>query len=200
TAEGRAMVARSRRVPPAIARQVAREERVMRETTRDVARRHIAEIVRYCLGPENVQYSSKTELRFGSKGSISVEIGEGDNQGAWWDHEHQRGGGPFELMYEHGGCSRGDERKWLIHNIGLELPPTSENGLSVSTDMSTRPERCYLKWCGSAIQRTSGSAATPNNVAGASRGAAWSPTAHRNSWPHSLKPGSTSSRARKMPI
>jgi len=94
------------------------------ETTRDVARRHIAEIARYCLGPENAKYSSKTELRFGNKGSISVEIGEGDNQGAWWDHEHQRGGGPFELMYEHGGGARGDERKWLAHNIGIELPPT----------------------------------------------------------------------------
>jgi putative DNA primase/helicase len=97
---------------------------MMRETTRDVARRHIAEIARYCLGPENARYSSETELRFGNKGSISVEIGDGDNQGSWWDYEHQCGGGPYELMYKHGGCCRGDERKWLTHNIGLELPPT----------------------------------------------------------------------------
>src|ERR1700730_15380252 len=124
-AEGRPHAAKSRRATPAIPRQVAREARMMRgETTRDVARRHIAEIARYCLGPENNKYSSKTELRFGNKGSISVEIGEGDNQGSWWDHEHQCGGGPYELMYKHGGCCRGDERKWLIHNIGLELPPT----------------------------------------------------------------------------
>jgi hypothetical protein len=27
-------------------------------------------------------------------------------------------------MYKRGGCCRGDERKWLTHNIGLELPPT----------------------------------------------------------------------------
>jgi len=54
---GRAVAARSRRVPPAIARRVAREARMTRgETTRDVARRHIAEIARYCLGSENAKY------------------------------------------------------------------------------------------------------------------------------------------------
>ena len=49
------------------------------------------------LGKPNEALSSKSQLRFGNKGSLSVEI-NGPKTGQWFDHEEGIGGGPLELI------------------------------------------------------------------------------------------------------
>ncbi|MGH7156012.1 MAG: hypothetical protein ACREF3_18960 [Acetobacteraceae bacterium] len=52
----------------------------------------IEPVARHLLGEPNRHLSSRTELRFGTNGSISVEIA-GDRCGQWYDHESKCGGG-----------------------------------------------------------------------------------------------------------
>ena len=54
-------------------------------------------IARALLGAPNDDLSTKDRLRFGSHGSLSVEVG-GDNKGRWFDHEESVGGGMLELI------------------------------------------------------------------------------------------------------
>jgi hypothetical protein len=51
------------------------------------------------LGESNKKLSSRNELRYGAKGSLSVKIG-GDRQGQWKDFESGEGGGMISLISE----------------------------------------------------------------------------------------------------
>lgn len=57
--------------------------------------RHCAEAVaRTLLGEPNHRLSSKTELRFGNRGSLAVDL----KKGTWFNHETNEGGGVRELV------------------------------------------------------------------------------------------------------
>ena len=47
---------------------------------------HSKEIALALLGEENKRLSSAYELRYGNKGSLSVDL----NKGTWFDHEAER--------------------------------------------------------------------------------------------------------------
>jgi hypothetical protein len=65
-------------------------------------RPHIETIVRALLGEPNRQLSTRQTLRFGTNGSLVVEI-SGRKAGRWYSHEEKRGGGPWDLLTERGG-------------------------------------------------------------------------------------------------
>lgn len=56
--------------------------------------REIEAVARQLYGEPNKRLSGKTELRFGSNGSLSVDI----KGGRWYDHEHGCGGNVLELV------------------------------------------------------------------------------------------------------
>jgi hypothetical protein len=73
-------------------------------------------VARELLGAENKNLSSPTELRFGSKGSLSIHLANG----TWFDHEADQGGGVVELVQcERGGTKR-DAISWLETHGHLE--------------------------------------------------------------------------------
>ncbi len=49
-------------------------------------------VARHLLGEPNRHLSSKEQLRFGTNGSLAVEIG-GEKAGTFYDHEHDVGRG-----------------------------------------------------------------------------------------------------------
>jgi hypothetical protein len=54
--------------------------------------------------------SSKTELRFGGHGSLSIDLAKG----TWYDHESQEGGGVLDLVRAHAGLTETrDVMAWL---------------------------------------------------------------------------------------
>ena len=55
----------------------------------------IGDLARELLGEPNRELSTPTQLRFGTHGSIAVEL-EGDDAGRWFDHEHGIGGAGIE--------------------------------------------------------------------------------------------------------
>ncbi|MCX2979749.1 hypothetical protein EYC98_02600 [Halieaceae bacterium IMCC14734] len=60
----------------------------------------IEAIAQALLGEPNAKLSSKSELRFGNRGSLSVNL----DDACWFDHEQSMGGGPADLvMFAKGG-------------------------------------------------------------------------------------------------
>ena len=51
-------------------------------------------VARELLGEPNRAMSSAKELRFGKRGSISVDL----EKGTWFDHETQEGGGVLDMI------------------------------------------------------------------------------------------------------
>ena len=62
-----------------------------------------AEVAVYCCRDPNRAMSTPRELRFGRKGSLSVEIA-GDRAGVWFDHETGEGGDLLALIQHVTGC------------------------------------------------------------------------------------------------
>lgn len=78
---------------------------------------HMEATARKLLGDPNAQLSSKTELRFGSNGSVSVDL----EKGCWNDHENQRGGGVLSLIERETGAKGSDAVNWLRNTLGAEI-------------------------------------------------------------------------------
>ena len=68
------------------------------------------EIAIALLGEENKRLSSTAELRFGSHGSMSIDLGKG----TWYDHETEEGGGMVSLIQETSrrGCESVSQIHW----------------------------------------------------------------------------------------
>jgi hypothetical protein len=67
----------------------------------------IVPVVRRLCGNPNEDLSTKEEMRWGNKGSLSVKV----KQGIWYDHETKEGGGCLDFIRRHSG--EGDPLDWL---------------------------------------------------------------------------------------
>jgi hypothetical protein len=81
---------------------------------------HIAAIARTILGEPNHALSSSKQLRFGTNGSVSVEIA-GEKRGRWYDHEAGVGGGPWQLLTVKGRMTNGEASEWVRQDFGIEF-------------------------------------------------------------------------------
>ncbi|MFA7281755.1 MAG: AAA family ATPase [Sterolibacterium sp.] len=75
----------------------------------------IGPVARELCGEPNAKLSSKDELRFGTNGSLSVDL----QKDTWYDHEAEEGGGVLDLVSRSTG--RPDGKAWLIER-GYTLP------------------------------------------------------------------------------
>ena len=73
-------------------------------------------VARELLGKPNEQLSSDTTLRFGTNGSLSVEL----PRGVWRDHETGEGGGVLDLLRVKGGIVAGAAMAWLTERGHLD--------------------------------------------------------------------------------
>ncbi|MDB5552109.1 MAG: hypothetical protein JWL86_2093 [Rhizobium sp.] len=78
-----------------------------------VARRILGEALG---GEPNKHLSSRLELRWGTNGSVSVDL----TKGTWYDHEDQLGGGVLELLRAFKGFDKSEAVAWLVENGYLE--------------------------------------------------------------------------------
>jgi putative DNA primase/helicase len=81
---------------------------------------HIEAVARRLCGEPNKQLSSKTELRFGSHGSLSVR----KDKGTFYDHENKTGGGTLDLIRHKLGVSNGAAVEWLKTELKVDMPET----------------------------------------------------------------------------
>ena len=109
------------------------------------------ELATYLAGEPNKSLSSKKELRFGNKGSVSVAVA-GRNAGAWYDHEIQEGGGPLELIQRYVGCDRHGAYEFAEQWLGAPAflaplrPKTAPESTSYAEDEAERIGRALRIW------------------------------------------------------
>ncbi len=78
---------------------------------REGLRGQIEALAESLLGPRNKSLSNRRTLRFGSKGSMAVEIA-GNQRGAWFDHEAGVGNGPIDLIRHVQGNTLAEAVDW----------------------------------------------------------------------------------------
>ncbi|BCK77367.1 phage/plasmid primase P4 [Acetobacter aceti NRIC 0242] len=78
-----------------------------------------AAIARAVLGEPNRQYSTRSQMRFGSRGSLSVEIA-GEKAGTWFDHEANIGGGMLDLVQRERHLDKAEALQFC-QNVGVSL-------------------------------------------------------------------------------
>jgi len=84
-------------------------------TARDLAAL-IEPVARILLGEPNLTLSSKHELRYGSRGSLAIDL----KKGVWRDHERGVGGGVLDLIHDLTGLDGAERFAW-IEQHGLEI-------------------------------------------------------------------------------
>jgi hypothetical protein len=102
---------------------------------------HIERIARRLLGEPNAKLSTGVQLRFGTHGSVAVEIG-GADRGKWFDHEHDVGGGPLDLLRLKGGVVNGEAVEWLRSELGIDVGRPDRRRIAATYDY--RDERADL--------------------------------------------------------
>lgn len=86
-------------------------------------------VARHLCGEPNHRMSSKAQLRFGTNGSLAVEI-SGDKAGTFYDHEHEVGGGVLDLVALRIGAKNGEAKAWL-----------ADHGFVAQNDSKPGPQR-----------------------------------------------------------
>lgn len=71
----------------------------------------IGQVARRLLGELNARMSKPSELRFGTKGSVSVD----PDKGVFRDYENNIGGGTLDLIEHKLGLNRHKSMDWLRH-------------------------------------------------------------------------------------
>jgi predicted P-loop ATPase len=94
-----------------------------------------AELARALLGEPNRSLSTRTQLRFGNKGSIAVEI-DGTERGRWYDHENGVGGDGISLVSQTLDLANGAACEWAIDWLGL-----GDRADPIRTDGAGRTDR-----------------------------------------------------------
>jgi putative DNA primase/helicase len=87
------------------------------DALRAALRERAADLAILLVGHPNRLMSSKRQLRFGNKGSLSVEI-SGAKAGLWYDHESSEGGDLFSLIMREQGCGFVDAKKFAQDFVG----------------------------------------------------------------------------------
>jgi AAA domain len=82
----------------------------------------IGPLAQSLLGEPNRAYSSEHELRYGSKGSLSVDL----RKGTWFDHEANEGGGALDLVTRETKLKGPERLDWLkSHGFLFETVQTN---------------------------------------------------------------------------
>jgi hypothetical protein len=104
----------------------------------------IAQVAKALLGPPNPHLSRKTELRYGTGGSLSVDI----TKNVWHDHEANKGGGVLDLINRELGGDHADAQRWHDYHFGASYPAANLG----DSDKAERDEQANYG-AGSAEQR-----------------------------------------------
>ena len=89
---------------------------------RDALRADAAEVAEALLGSPNKAASTRRTLRWGSKGSLAVEV-SGPRKGLWFSHESDEGGDLLELIRHAHGCDFPAAIAWARNWTGDQALP-----------------------------------------------------------------------------
>jgi putative DNA primase/helicase len=107
---------------------------------REALRDRLESLAETLLGPHNKARSRRTQWRWGTQGSLSLEIA-GRKRGAWWSHESGEGGGPIELIQHVRRCSFADAVAWGADFTGLSRSNGADRGTYTAEAEQRRRQR-----------------------------------------------------------
>ena len=87
-------------------------------------------VAKHLLGEPNAALSKSGELRFGSHGSLSVDI----DKGTWYDHEAEEGGGVYDLVRRERGLANGQAVEFLKAEGILPREPAKPSRIVATYD------------------------------------------------------------------
>lgn len=89
----------------------------------------MADLAHTLLGDPNPAHTTKSQLRYGTKGSMAIEI-TGPRAGRWFNHEAGVGGDGLELIKHHKGLPDAEARRWARDWLGdIQHRPTPSSTL-----------------------------------------------------------------------
>jgi hypothetical protein len=94
----------------------------------------IEPVARHLLGDPNQALSTKTELRWGRKGALAVDL----EKDTYFDHEEGEGGGVLDLVCRERGGTRRDAHDWIRDELRLVDADESSRQPHVGTDASRK--------------------------------------------------------------
>ncbi|MGE0190132.1 MAG: phage/plasmid primase, P4 family [Steroidobacteraceae bacterium] len=89
----------------------------------------MSDLALHLLGEPNRALSTREQLRYGSKGSVAVDVA-GDKAGKWYDHESGVGGDGLELVCHVMNLRNGAACNWAKNWLGIENKPGLNIGIS----------------------------------------------------------------------
>jgi hypothetical protein len=105
----------------------------------------VEQIARSLLGEPNRALSNKHELRYGTHGSLSIDL----KKCVWFDHELEEGGDTFELIRRETGGSDREVIEWLERNGLKEAAFNGHrdgNGADIPYDAEQDPFKNSVKF------------------------------------------------------
>lgn len=133
-------------VPPTRKGRTSRRMSVTRVA--ELLNDRIADLAVELLGTPNRALSSAQQLRFGTKGSIAVEIA-GKDAGRWYDHEAGTGGAGPELIRHHFGMDEKSAWDWARHWLGDAEMPAS---WTAAKQAATKPAKAPTSGAGRTVE------------------------------------------------
>jgi hypothetical protein len=77
------------------------------------------DVADHLLGQPNQEFTTKTEWRYGSRGSLVIDL----DKGTFFDHERGEGGGVIDLIQRERGGDKGEAHQWLVDQGLIEPKP-----------------------------------------------------------------------------
>lgn len=133
-------------VPPTRKGRTSRRMSVARVA--ELVNDRIADLAVELLGTPNRALSSAQQLRFGTKGSIAVEIA-GKDAGRWYDHEAGTGGAGPELIRHHFGMDEKAAWDWARNWLGDAEMPAS---WTAAKQAATKPAKAPTSGAGRTVE------------------------------------------------
>src|SRR4051794_4112659 len=99
---------------------------------------HMNTVARHLLGEPNKELSTKKKLRFGSHGSMAIDL----EKGTFYDHEIGKGGGVLDLITRETGRMNGAAFDWLRNELGIQVGDQPKHSSKPKSDrkiVSTYP-------------------------------------------------------------
>jgi hypothetical protein len=82
---------------------------------------HIESVAKALLGEPNRQQSRGNTLRYGTNGSMSIDL----EKGTWFSHEEGKGGGVLDLINRVKGLEGAAAVDWMQRDLGLDVGSTN---------------------------------------------------------------------------
>ncbi|OZA41408.1 MAG: hypothetical protein B7X84_08015 [Alphaproteobacteria bacterium 17-39-52] len=96
----------------------------------EASRGRIREIAEDLLGPHNYHLSTKSTLRFGSSGKISIHI-SGGKEGLWYDFSEGMGGNIFQLVQQQKGLSFREAVDYCAWFLGVRAQEVTKKTIPI---------------------------------------------------------------------